>query len=94
MSVGLACGMFNGFWIARVGLNSLVVTLAMLICYRGLARVFLEDKSIGKFPEWFNTLGQQKPDRPVPAGAARSSSGCSSWRSSSCSTRVSAARST
>ena len=38
MSVGLACGLFNGFWIARVGLNSLVVTLAMLICYRGLAR--------------------------------------------------------
>jgi rhamnose transport system permease protein len=66
MSVGLACGMFNGFWIARVGLNSLVVTLSMLICYRGLARVFLEDKSIGKFPEWFATLGQQNLIGPVP----------------------------
>lgn len=51
MSVGLACGIFNGFWVAKVGLNSLVVTLAMLIGYRGLARVFLEDRSIGKFPE-------------------------------------------
>lgn len=66
MSVGLACGMFNGFWIARVGLNSLVVTLSMLICYRGLARVFLEDKSISKFPEWFAALGQKNLVGPFP----------------------------
>ena len=66
MSVGLVCGMWNGFWIARVGLNSLVVTLAMLICYRGLARVFLEDKSIGKFPEWFAALGQKNLIGPIP----------------------------
>ncbi len=66
MSVGLACGLFNGFWIAIVGLNSLVVTLAMLICYRGLARVFLEDRSIGKFPEWFNFLGQKNLLGPFP----------------------------
>jgi len=59
MAIGLACGLFNAFWIAIVGLNSLVVTLAMLICYRGLARVFLEDRSISKFPEWFNFLGQK-----------------------------------
>jgi rhamnose transport system permease protein len=44
----------------------LVVTLATLICYRGLARVFLEDRSIGKFPEWFNTLGQQDLIGPFP----------------------------
>ena len=66
MSVGLVCGMFNGFWIARVGLNSLIVTLAMLICYRGLARVFLEDKSIGKFPQWFEALGQKNLVGPIP----------------------------
>jgi rhamnose transport system permease protein len=65
-SVGLACGLFNGFWIAIVGLNSLVVTLAMLICYRGLARVFLEDRSIGKLPEWFNFLGQKNLLGPFP----------------------------
>ena len=66
MSIGLACGLFNGFWIAIVGLNSLVVTLAMLICYRGLARVFLEDRSIGQFPEWFNFLGQKNLVGPFP----------------------------
>jgi len=66
MGVGLACGLFNAFWIAVVGLNSLVVTLATLIMYRGLARVFLEDRSIGKLPEWFNNLGQQNLIGPFP----------------------------
>jgi rhamnose transport system permease protein len=66
MSIGLACGLFNGFWIAIVGLNSLVVTLAMLICYRGLARVFLEDRSIGSLPAWFNFLGQKNLVGPFP----------------------------
>jgi len=66
MSVGLACGLFNGFWIARVGLNSLVVTLATQISFRGLARVLLEDKSISKFPAWFNDLGQKSLIGPFP----------------------------
>lgn len=55
---GLACGVFNGFWIAFVGLPSLVVTLAGLIAYRGLALVLVEDRSIGNFPAWFSRLGQ------------------------------------
>ncbi|BCX02985.1 MAG: monosaccharide-transporting ATPase [Candidatus Roseilinea sp.] len=64
--VGLACGAFNGFWIAYVGLPSLAVTLAGLIGYRGAARILLEDKSIGNFPEWFNVLGQQPLIGPFP----------------------------
>jgi rhamnose transport system permease protein len=31
----------------------------MLIGFRGLARLLLEDKSIGDFPAWFDALGQQ-----------------------------------
>ncbi len=56
---GLVAGLFNGFWIAYVGLPSLAVTLAGLIGYRGVARIFVEDRAIGGFPEWFNALGQQ-----------------------------------
>ena len=66
MALGVLGGAFNGFWIAIVGLPSLVVTLATLIMYRGLARVLLEDRSIGGFPEWFNTLGQQRLVGPFP----------------------------
>ena len=57
--VGLAGGAVNGFFIARVGLPSLVVTLATLIGFRGLARVFVEDRGITDFPQWFDDLGQQ-----------------------------------
>ncbi|HMQ53936.1 MAG TPA: ABC transporter permease, partial [Anaerolineae bacterium] len=66
LGVGLLGGAFNGFWIAYVGLPSLVVTLAMLIGFRGLARVLLEDRSIGDFPAWLDTLGQQPLIGPFP----------------------------
>lgn len=64
--IGVLGGAFNAFWIAKVGLPSLVVTLAMLIGFRGLARVLLEDRSIGDFPAWFDTLGQQPLIGPFP----------------------------
>ena len=53
---GLLAGLNNAFWVAVVGLPSLAVTLAGLIGYRGLARLFIEDRSIGGFPAWFKSL--------------------------------------
>lgn len=64
--VGALCGLFNGFWVAYVGLPSLAVTLAGLIAYRGVARILLEDRSIADFPAWFDTLGQQPFIGPFP----------------------------
>jgi rhamnose transport system permease protein len=66
LAIGVLGGAFNGFWIAVVGLPSLVVTLATMIMYRGLARVLLEDRSIGQFAEWFDALGQQPLVGPLP----------------------------
>ena len=66
LGAGVLCGAFNGFWVAYVGLPSLAVTLAGLIGYRGIARILLEDRSIGDFPEWFNRLGQQGLIGPFP----------------------------
>jgi len=63
---GILTGAFNGFMISYVGLTSLIVTLAGLIGYRGLARVLLENRSIGNFPEWFDRLGQQPIIGPFP----------------------------
>lgn len=59
LAIGIAGGGLNGWFIARVGLPSLVVTLATLIGFRGLARVLVEDRGINDFPEWFDALGQQ-----------------------------------
>ncbi|MBI3360479.1 MAG: ABC transporter permease [Chloroflexi bacterium] len=66
LAVGVIVGAFNGFWISVVGLPSLAVTLAGLIGYRGVARILVEDRSIGNFPEWFNRLGQQPLLGPLP----------------------------
>jgi rhamnose transport system permease protein len=68
VGTGLLCGLFNGFWVAYVGLPSLAVTLAGLIGYRGAARILLEDRSISGFPAWFNQLGQQPLLGPFPLG--------------------------
>jgi rhamnose transport system permease protein len=65
---GVVCGAINGFFVAYVGLPSLAVTLAGLIGYRGIARIFLEDRSIGDFPAWFDNLGQQPLIGPFPLG--------------------------
>lgn len=66
IAVGGLCGLVNGFWIAIVGLPSLAVTLAGLIGYRGLARVLIEDRSVGGFPAWFEDLGQHPLIGPFP----------------------------
>src|SRR5918996_1640733 len=55
---GAIAGLFQGFFVARMGLPSLTVTLAGLIGFRGAARILVEDRSIGDFPEWFDGLGQ------------------------------------
>jgi rhamnose transport system permease protein len=64
---GVVAGAVNGFWVAYVGLPSLAVTLAGLIGYRGIARLLLEDRAIGNYPEWFNQLGQKPIVGPFPA---------------------------
>ncbi len=66
LTAGVITGAFNGFWIARLGLPSLAVTLAGLIGYRGVARILVEDQSIGDFPAWFDRLGQEPLIGPFP----------------------------
>lgn len=64
--VGVVGGAINGWFITWVGLPSLVVTLATLIGYRGLARVLVEDHGINDFPGWFDGLGQNGLIGPIP----------------------------
>ncbi|MEO8241353.1 MAG: ABC transporter permease [bacterium] len=59
LAIGAVGGAFNGFFVTRIGLPSLVVTLATLIGFRGLARVMVEDHGINNFPAWFDRLGQE-----------------------------------
>jgi rhamnose transport system permease protein len=66
MVVGLMAGGVNAILVARVGIPSLVVTLAMMIGFRGYARVLVKDQSLGDFPAWVTELGQKGLIGPLP----------------------------
>lgn len=66
LAAGAFAGLIQGMVITRFGLPSLVVTLAGLIGFRGGARVLMEDQSVGDFPAWFDTVGQQTIVGPLP----------------------------
>jgi rhamnose transport system permease protein len=55
--IGGVLGAFNGFVVTRVGLPSLIVTLATMAGYRGLTQLLIGDKSIHA-PAWFSGFDQ------------------------------------
>lgn len=56
--VGCLAGFFNGLLIMRVNVPPLIMTLATLALYRGLAEGISEAKSVRGYPEWFYVFGQ------------------------------------
>jgi rhamnose transport system permease protein len=66
MAVGFLAGGVNAVLVAKVGIPSLVVTLAMMIGFRGFARVLVKDQSLGGFPVWVTELGQKGLVGPLP----------------------------
>lgn len=66
VGTGALAGVLQGWCVAKLGLPSLVVTLAGLIGLRGAARVLVEDRSYGDFPSWFERLGQRNLIGPLP----------------------------
>ena len=55
---GTLAGFINGLFIVRVGVPPLIMTLATLALYRGLAEGISEARSARGYPEWFFQLGQ------------------------------------
>lgn len=55
--VGGLIGLFNGFLITKVGVNNLLVTIAMLFILRGLTFGISPGTSISFFPDGFKWLG-------------------------------------
>lgn len=55
---GAMAGAVNGLFITRVGVPPLIMTLASLALYRGLAEGISQARSVRGYPEWFYQLGQ------------------------------------
>ncbi len=57
-ATGLAAGAVNGGVVSRIGVPPLVVTLATMSLYRGIAMGLSQAKAVSQFPDWFLWLGQ------------------------------------
>lgn len=57
--VATLCGFVNGWFIVRVGVPPLIMTLATLALYRGLAEGIAQARSVRGYPDWFFQLGQK-----------------------------------
>ena len=58
ISVGTFAGFLNGWFITRVNVPPLIMTLATLALYRGLAEGISQARSVRGYPDWFYQLGQ------------------------------------
>jgi rhamnose transport system permease protein len=58
LSVGAAAGFVNGLLITRVRVPPLIMTIATLALYRGLAEGISQAHSVRNYPEWFFFVGQ------------------------------------
>ncbi len=58
LAVGAACGCVNGWFITRMRVPPLIMTLSTLALYRGLAEGISQAHSVRGYPTWFFGLGQ------------------------------------
>jgi putative multiple sugar transport system permease protein len=54
--IGALVGMWQGFWIAYVGIPAFIVTLAGMLIFRGLATVLVA-QTVAPLPSGFNRIG-------------------------------------
>ena len=48
---GLAMGIWQGFWVARIGVSSFIVTLAGMLYFRGLSMIATNGATVAPLPE-------------------------------------------
>ncbi len=58
ISAGTFAGFLNGWFITKVNVPPLIMTLATLALYRGLAEGISQARSVRGYPDWFFQLGQ------------------------------------
>ena len=58
--IGAAIGTFNGFIVAKVGINAFVTSLSSLSLFRGLTLIVTHGQNIAGLPKSFKLIGQAK----------------------------------
>jgi len=70
IGVGALVGMWQGFWVAYIGIPAFIVTLAGMLLFRGVALMTLQNTNIGPFDEKFRAIGNGFLDKENALGAA------------------------
>ena len=66
VALSTLCGFINGWLLIKFKeISAVIVTLATMIFYRGIAYMILEDQASGGFPKWFSYLAWGKVG-PIP----------------------------
>ncbi len=58
IGTGVLCGALNGFFVARLGLPSIVVTIGTMSLFRGVSYIVLGDQAFTGYPKDFAWFGQ------------------------------------
>jgi putative multiple sugar transport system permease protein len=66
--VGGIVGMWQGFWVAYIGIPAFIVTLAGMLLFRGLALMTLQNTNIGPFPDNYRAIGNGFVDKENTLG--------------------------
>src|SRR3954463_15051615 len=56
LATGVAIGVWQGFWVAYVGIPAFIVTLAGMLVFRGLAQEVLGNVSLSPFPPQYGKV--------------------------------------
>ena len=70
IAIGAVVGMWQGFWVAYVGIPAFIVTLAGMLLFRGMALMTLQNSNIGPFPDEFRAIGNGFLDKENAVGTA------------------------
>lgn len=57
LATGLIAGVWQGFWVAYVGIPGFIVTLAGMLIFRGLTYIVLNNVSLSGFPQTYQNIG-------------------------------------
>lgn len=55
--IGIICGSFNGFIVARIGVPAMLVTIGTMVLYEGIILAITEGRPISGFGETYSLIG-------------------------------------
>ena len=66
---GMACGAFNGFFVAYMGMPAVITTISTQMLFRGIVKIVLDVNVLKNFPAFYTVIGWRNIG-PVPVAMA------------------------